>query len=158
MGRGTCASTRAYFIAQSSNAGKGNSEEGYAAEDLVRGCRKGVPPPEQDWLRNYIGERILFGNCRSLSGFDLSSANLVSADLRAANLRSTNLLFASLRSADLAILLAADLRDTNLRSQQLTGKFQPYLCNTSLPKALKHTGIDPNRDCSEIPKLLENQD
>ena len=101
---------------------QGGSEEKYAAEDLVRGCRRGVPRPEQNWLGNYIGERILLGNCRSLtrldlSGADLSGADLSGADLFIANLRDADLSNALLDDADLS---SADLRDADLRQTNLS--------------------------------------
>ncbi|NEQ46478.1 MAG: peptidase C14 [Leptolyngbya sp. SIOISBB] len=106
--------------------------EKFSAEDLVRGCRRGVPlrstpALEPSFLGNYIGERLLFGNCRSLSRLDFISADLrdanlrdselvatdfISADLRYANFRGANLISANLREAN---LISANLRDTNLR-------------------------------------------
>ena len=115
----------------------GGSAEKYAVEDLVRGCVRGVPRPEQNWLGNYIGERILFGNCRSLRRLDLSGANLIGTNLSNANLSNATLRGASLYDANLigtnlkdANLVGANLNDTNLSGANLSGAI---LFNTSLP-------------------------
>ena len=142
---------------------EGGSEEKYAVEDLVRGCRRGVPRPEQNWLGNYVSERIMLGNCRSLSRFNLSNAVLSNAVLSNAVLSDANLSIADFIDAYLiyanlsnAIILASDLRGTkNLTAQQLTGESAPHLCNVALPAPLKD--VNPNRDCTALPKALEEQ-
>ncbi|MEA5449576.1 pentapeptide repeat-containing protein [Leptolyngbya sp. CCNP1308] len=100
---------------------EGGSAEKYAVVDLVKGCGRGVPRPDQSLLGNYIGERILLGQCRSLSGFDLSYADLSYADLSYADLRDADLSYANLSYANLrdAYLRSADLSSANLRDAYL---------------------------------------
>ena len=110
---------------------KGGSAERDAVEDLVRGCRRGVPYPEEDWLGNYIGERIMFGNCRSLDESNLSNANLSEANLSNtklidADLSNTRFNSATLNDANLsntnlshAIFTNANLSNANLSSANL---------------------------------------
>ncbi|HEY9816521.1 MAG TPA: pentapeptide repeat-containing protein, partial [Candidatus Obscuribacterales bacterium] len=95
------------------------SEEGQAAENLIKGCYA------KDRLPRYFAERW-FGNCRSLYRAPLAeaylrSANLNSTDLRFANLRSANLRFANLRHANLnyANLYSANLSYANLSKADL---------------------------------------
>ena len=98
----------------------GDKQGTYIVENLIKGCSLTVPFPEQNWLQNYIGERI-FGACRSLGRFDLSDANLPKVDLSGAKLSDAKLSNANLSNANLrgADLYNADLSNANLRDADL---------------------------------------
>ena len=94
-----------------------------------------------------------FLNSAFLSGADLSGANLNRADLSYADFHD-----ADLHDADLskAIILAAELSNSkNLTEEQLSEENHPYLCNVNLPRNI--TGINPDRDCDDIPQLLSDR-
>ena len=97
-----------------------------AVEYVVRGC------PMHRKLSNWpISESIVstvFGDCISLSTYDLSDAglnfaDLSGADLSGADLNGTDLIAADLRNALLssAVLNGADLRGADLRNASLSG-------------------------------------
>ncbi|MEM6503442.1 MAG: pentapeptide repeat-containing protein [Cyanobacteria bacterium P01_C01_bin.89] len=107
-------------------------------ENLVVGCGRWVPTQKQNWLGNYIGERVLFGNCRSLKGVNLSGANftgakLIGADLREADLKDTDLEGVDLSRANLskaklwrATLWYAKFNSANLSRAELRGADLSY--------------------------------
>ncbi|MEM9449782.1 MAG: pentapeptide repeat-containing protein [Cyanobacteria bacterium P01_E01_bin.6] len=116
---------------------------------------------------NLISADLISADLRStdLISADLISANLRRADFRSANLRSANLRSANLHSADFrsanlsfSILLATDFRESNnLTPKQFKGAKPPFLCNVALPAHIAETGIDRNRDCDQLPKVLGNR-
>jgi uncharacterized protein YjbI with pentapeptide repeats len=158
-------------------------EERQAVEDLVEGCYAKDRMPQYFAERLFGNCRSLFqaplaeaslssavlrfADLRSavLSFAVLSSAVLRSAVLSFADLRSADLSYAFLRSADLrsavlssAILLATDFRNSrNLTAEQFTTDNPPLLCNVALPPAIIEAGIDPNRDCDDLPQILSNR-
>lgn len=92
-----------------------------------------------------------------LSDADLSSAKLNSADLSSAKLNGAKLNGADLTFADLsgAIVLKTDLSTArNLIQEQLEGENSPYLCEVKLPP---HITIDPDRDCKQLPTILQQR-
>ena len=101
----------------------------------------------------------------NLSGADLISAFLSRADLRYANLSDANLNCAFLRYANLsddnlsgALLFFINSREVlNLEPLQLKAKPSPFLCNVALPSYSSQPGVDPNRDCKHIPRLLSDR-
>ncbi|MEO0375515.1 MAG: pentapeptide repeat-containing protein, partial [Cyanobacteria bacterium P01_A01_bin.17] len=71
------------------------------------------------------------------------------------NLSSANLSSANL---DNSILLVTNFQNTkNLIPEQFTGENPPLLCNAALPKHIIDAGIDPNRDCDQIPQVLSDR-
>ncbi len=88
----------------------------------------------------------------SLSNASLRVTNLSSADLSFANLSKANLLKANLSNT---ILVSTDLRGAiGLDCSQLEGDSPPFLCNIALPKEID---IIPDRDCSEVSKVLQER-
>ncbi|MGB0560496.1 MAG: pentapeptide repeat-containing protein [Spirulinaceae cyanobacterium] len=98
---------------------------------------------------NFQGASLKEANLR---GVNLQEANLKEAELKEANLKEANLKEADLRGA---ILLATDLRQSqNLEPSQFMIENSPLLCNVALPENLQEAGIDPDRDCEEMPQVM----
>jgi hypothetical protein len=106
------------------------------------------------WGARLCGARL---RGTDLHGAHLLAANLNSADLSNADLSNADLSNADLSNADLsnAVLLKVNFWDAQgLLQQQLEGENPPLLCNVTLPNGI---GVDPNRDCEELPQALVNR-
>lgn len=109
-------------------------------------------------------------NSVNLRSAVLSSANLDSANFAAANLTAANFSYADLRAAvfnganlsavnlSSSIVLGTDFqRAKSLTSKQFEGDSPPYLCKAALPNHVVNAGINPNRDCAQMPKILSDR-
>ena len=94
----------------------------------------------------------------NLSYADLSNSDLSNSDFSNSDLTHSDFSDANLSDADLsgAILLAVDLSQTkHLTQEQLEVEEPPLLCKVKLPKDIK---VDPNRDCKNLPEVLQERD